>query len=96
MRLSWDEVRFRAAKFADEWRGAAYEKGETQSFYNDFFEIFGVERRSVARYEEHVKRMGAVSPAPRLTLKMAPVRIPGSAWGRATPRITCHRVAPSA
>ena len=32
MRLSWNEVRARAAAFADEWRDAAYEKGETQSF----------------------------------------------------------------
>ena len=35
----------------------AYEKGQTQSFYNDFFEIFDVKRRSVARYEEHVKKL---------------------------------------
>ena len=57
MRLSWNEMRARAASFADEWRDAAYEKGETHSFYNDFFEIFGVRRRSVARYEEHVKKL---------------------------------------
>ena len=57
MRLSWNEIRPRAAAFAHEWADAGYEKGETQSFYNDFFEIFGVKRRSVARYEEHVKRL---------------------------------------
>ena len=57
MRLSWNEIRARAAEFAREWAGASYEKGETQSFYNDFFELFGVRRRSVARYEEHVKRL---------------------------------------
>jgi len=56
MRLSWNEIRVRAATFAEEWRDAAYEKGETHSFYNEFFEIFGVQRRSVARYEEHVKK----------------------------------------
>ena len=38
MRLSWNEVR--AAAFAEDWKGAAYEKGETQSFYNEFFEVF--------------------------------------------------------
>ncbi|MCY4017546.1 MAG: class I SAM-dependent DNA methyltransferase, partial [Gammaproteobacteria bacterium] len=58
MRLSWNEVRARAAKFSHTWRDAAYEKGETQSFYNDFFEIFGVRRRSVARYEAHVAKLG--------------------------------------
>ena len=57
MRLSWNEMRARAASFAAEWRYAAYEKGETQSFYNDFFHIFGVRRRSVARYERHVRKL---------------------------------------
>ena len=55
MRLSWNEMRVRAASFARAWAGAAYEKGETQSYYNDFFHIFGVQRRSVARYEERVE-----------------------------------------
>ena len=57
MRLSWNEIRARAARFADEWRDAAYEKSETQSFYNAFFEVFDVRRRSVARYEEHVRKL---------------------------------------
>lgn len=57
MRLSWNEIRTRAAEFAREWKDSGYEKGETQSFYNDFFEIFGVKRRTVARYEEQVKRL---------------------------------------
>ena len=57
MRLSWNEVRARAAAFAEEWQDAAYEKGETQSFYNDFFEVFGVRRQSVARYEEHIEKL---------------------------------------
>ena len=57
MRLSWNEVRARAVVFAKEWQDASYEKGEAQSFYNEFFEVFGVRRRSVARYEEHVKKL---------------------------------------
>ena len=57
MRLSWNEVRRRAATFADKWRDASYEKGETQSFYNDFFEVFDVQRRTVARYEERVAKL---------------------------------------
>ncbi len=57
MRLSWNEVRIRAAAFAEDWKDAAYEKGETQSFYNDFFEVFGVRRRNVARYEQHVAKL---------------------------------------
>ena len=57
MRLSWNEIRARAAGFSKEWKEACYEKGETQSFYNDFFEIFGVKRRSVGRYEQHVQKL---------------------------------------
>lgn len=59
MRLSWNEIRVRAAAFAEEWKDARYEKGETQSFYNDFFEVFGVKRRRVASFEEPVKLLGA-------------------------------------
>ncbi len=57
MRLSWNEIRARAASFARKWADAGYEKGETQSFYNDFFRIFGVRRESVARYEERVAKL---------------------------------------
>ena len=57
MRLSWNEIRIRAAQFVQDWKDAGYEKGETQSFYNDFFDIFDVKRRTVARYEEHVQRL---------------------------------------
>src|SRR3989442_15033787 len=58
MRLSWNEIRVRAARFADEWKHAHYEKSESQTFYNEFFEIFGITRRRVANFEEPVKRLG--------------------------------------
>lgn len=58
MRLSFNEIRARAAEFARQWAGAQYEKGETQSFYNDFFDVFGVARRKVASFEEPVKKLG--------------------------------------
>ncbi len=57
MMLSWNEIRVRAAQFAADWADASYEKGETQTFYNEFFEVFGKRRRDVARYEEHVKKL---------------------------------------
>src|SRR3954470_699000 len=41
-----------------------------------------------------VKRIGAVSPAARLTTRMIPVRIPESEFGNTTVRIVCHRDAP--
>ena len=58
MRLSWNEIRARAAHFADEWKNAHYERGESQTFYNEFFEVFGVTRRRVASFEEPVRRLG--------------------------------------
>jgi len=58
MHLSWNEIRARAATFAEEWKNAHYERGEAQTFYNEFFNIFGVTRRRVASFEEPVKRLG--------------------------------------
>lgn len=58
-RLSWNQIRANAARFAEDWKEARYERGETQSFYNDFFEVFGVKRRKVASFEEPVKKLGS-------------------------------------
>ena len=55
--LSWSEVRARAAAFAEQWQDANYEKGETRSFYDAFSRVFGVQRRSVARYEAQVTKL---------------------------------------
>lgn len=57
MPLSWNEIRARAAKFSNDWKDAHYEKGETQTFYNEFFEVFGNRRRNVAVYEAKVKKL---------------------------------------
>ncbi len=57
MRLSWNEIRARAVNFSKTWEQAKYEKKEAHSFYDDFFNIFGVQRRSVARFEEHVTKL---------------------------------------
>jgi hypothetical protein len=51
-------MRSRAAEFAREWADAHYEKGDTQTFYNEFFEVFGVQRRKVATFEEPVRLLG--------------------------------------
>jgi len=58
MALSWNEIRSRALKFSNDFADAHYEKGETQTFYNEFFNVFGVNRRRVASFEEPVKRLG--------------------------------------
>ncbi len=43
-----------------------------------------------------MKRMGATSPAPRLTARMVPVRMPGAACGTTTCITVWNLVAPSA
>src|SRR3546814_8245006 len=55
MRLSWQEIRGRARRFSERWQDAHYEKGETQSFYNEFFDIFGVDRKRVAVFEKKIE-----------------------------------------
>ncbi|MDF1806851.1 DNA methyltransferase [Hyphomonas sp.] len=57
MRLSWNEIRARAAAFASEFADATRETSETQTFYNEFFNIFDVKRRSVGVYEKRVERL---------------------------------------
>jgi len=54
MRLDWNDIKARAAKFAEDWNDAHYERSETQTFYNEFFELFGVTRRRVASFEHGV------------------------------------------
>ena len=59
MRYSWNEMRDRASAFSAEWAGATDEKRESQTFWNEFFEIFGIRRRSVARFEAQVTKLDA-------------------------------------
>lgn len=56
MPLSLNEIRDRARAFAREWEGETSERAEAQSFWNDFFHVFGKKRRSVAVYEQKAKR----------------------------------------
>lgn len=37
--------------------GQGYEKGQTQTFYDEFFAVFGVPRKQVAVYEQRVKTL---------------------------------------
>jgi hypothetical protein len=55
--LSLNEIKKRAIEFADEWRDESSENAEAKSFWNDFFHVFGVNRRRVASFEEPVKKL---------------------------------------
>jgi len=55
--LSWNTIRNRAKAFARDWRGKGYEKGETQLFYREFFDLFGCNVANFGRFEEPVKKL---------------------------------------
>jgi len=57
MALSWNEIRDRARKFSRDWAGESSEDAEAKSFWNDFFDVFGVNRRRVATFEHRVKKI---------------------------------------
>jgi hypothetical protein len=48
MPLSWNEIKDRAFAFSREWKTAVSEDADAQSFWHEFFEVFGVKRRRVA------------------------------------------------
>jgi len=58
MAISWNEIKDRALKFSKEWADETKERAEKDSFWNDFFEVFGISRRRVATFEEPVKKLG--------------------------------------
>src|SRR5438034_1350104 len=55
--LNWNEIRDNAIRFALDWAGTTSESGEKQTFWNEFFQVFGIPRRSVATFEEPVRRI---------------------------------------
>lgn len=56
MPLSLNEIKDRALGFSREWENATTERAEAQTFWNEFFNVFGVSRRRLASFEEPVKR----------------------------------------
>jgi hypothetical protein len=56
MPLSWNEIRNRAFAFAAEWKDETSEHAEAKSFWDDFFNVFGISRRRVAGFEQHIKK----------------------------------------
>lgn len=57
MALSWNEIKDRAHHFTKDWEGETRERAEKDTFWNDFFNIFGITRRRLATFEEPVKKL---------------------------------------
>ena len=56
MPLSWNEIRTRAVAFSKEWEGESSEDAEAKSFWDAFFNVFGITRRRTASFETPVKK----------------------------------------
>lgn len=52
--LSWNEVHDRAIRFSREHAGDRSESAQKQTFWNDFFHVFGLPRPSLASFEVNV------------------------------------------
>jgi len=61
MPLSWNDIRDRATRFARDWQDASYERGEAQTFWNEFFAVFGMHRSRVYSFEKRVEKLGGGS-----------------------------------
>ncbi|HEX8227211.1 MAG TPA: DNA methyltransferase [Candidatus Saccharimonadales bacterium] len=51
--LSLNEIEHRATVFVGRWQGETYEKGESQSFWSEFLDIFGIDRKLHGAYFEY-------------------------------------------
>lgn len=57
MPLSWNEIKSRATTFSKEWADESSEDAEAKSFWDGFFNVFGISRRRVATFEQQVKKI---------------------------------------
>ncbi len=56
MPLIWDEIRNNALAFTREWADETSEDAGAKSFWDGFFEVFGIRRRRVASFENPVRK----------------------------------------
>ncbi len=64
--LSWNEIRARAQSFVNEWQFEVSERAESQSFWNDFFNVFGIKRRRVVIFEKKAANLSNISGKGRI------------------------------
>ncbi len=57
MALSWNEIKDRAIHFSKEWESEASERAEAKTFWDQFFDVFGISRRKIGSFEKPVHRL---------------------------------------
>ena len=55
--LSWNEVRDRAIRFSRDHAADRSESAEKQTFWNEFLNVFGLRRASLASFESNVRNL---------------------------------------
>ena len=58
MPLSWNEIKSRSIAFSKQWENESSEDAEAKSFWDGFFNVFGISRKRVASFEAPVKKLG--------------------------------------
>jgi hypothetical protein len=58
MPLSWNEIKTRALAFSKEWQDETSEDAEAKTFWDGFFNVFGITRKRTASFEEPVRKLG--------------------------------------
>lgn len=56
MALTWQDIRKRAYEFVEEWKDETREHAEAKTFLDQFFNVFGINRRKVAVFEQQITR----------------------------------------
>lgn len=57
MPLSWNEIKSRALAFSKEFAHTESEDADAKTFWDRFFDIFGVSRSRIASFEKRVKKL---------------------------------------
>ncbi len=57
MPLDWKEIANRARTFSKEWKHVEREDADAKSFWDEFFTVFGIQRRKVGSFERRVKKL---------------------------------------
>jgi len=57
MALSWNEIKDRAIRFSKEWENETSERAEARTFWDQFFDVFGISRRKIGSFEKPVHRL---------------------------------------
>ena len=58
MPLSWNEIRSRSLEFSKRWENETSENAEAKPFWVEFFNVFGIDRKRVASFEEPIRKLG--------------------------------------